>query len=122
MREFIVGGVAYPLIPWLITPYEINGLSSSMSANFNAWHEVARLLAMRAFLQLQDSWRILNKVMWRPDKRKLPFWCVLYFIILSLTVEISCILMLPYLVTMTWVMESNAVSRLIQQAKPCGKT
>ncbi|XWS31531.1 hypothetical protein CRYUN_Cryun23aG0084600 [Craigia yunnanensis] len=51
MREFIVGGVAYPLIPWLITPYEINGLSSSLSTNFNARHEVARLLALRAFLQ-----------------------------------------------------------------------
>ncbi|XP_022771141.1 protein ANTAGONIST OF LIKE HETEROCHROMATIN PROTEIN 1-like [Durio zibethinus] len=87
MREFIVGGAAYPLLPWLITPYEINGLSSFMSINFNASHEVARLLAVRAFLQLKGSWRILNKVMWRPDKRKLPsiilVCCLLHNIIID---------------------------------------
>ncbi|KAK8611802.1 hypothetical protein V6N13_131841 [Hibiscus sabdariffa] len=87
LREFIVGGVAYPLLPWLITPYESNGLSSSKSSNFNARHEVARLLAVRAFLKLKGSWRILNKVMWRPDKRKLPsiilVCCLLHNIIID---------------------------------------
>ncbi|XWS36332.1 hypothetical protein CRYUN_Cryun20dG0076000 [Craigia yunnanensis] len=87
MREFIVGGVAYPLLPWLITPYEINGLLTSMSTNFNARHEVARLLAVTAFLLLKGSWRILNKVMWRPDKRKLPsiilVCCLLHNIIID---------------------------------------
>ncbi|XP_021280328.1 protein ANTAGONIST OF LIKE HETEROCHROMATIN PROTEIN 1 isoform X1 [Herrania umbratica] len=87
MREFIVGGVAYPLLPWLITPYETNDLSSSMSTTFNDKHEAARLLAVRAFLQLKGSWRILNKVMWRPDKRKLPsiilVCCLLHNIIID---------------------------------------
>ncbi|XVF32526.1 hypothetical protein REPUB_Repub17cG0090200 [Reevesia pubescens] len=87
IREFIVGGIAYPLLPWLITPYETNGLLSSMSTNFNARHEVARLLAVTAFLQLKGSWRILNKVMWRPDKRKLPsiilVCCLLHNIIID---------------------------------------
>ena len=69
--EFIVGGVGYPLLPWLITPYESNGLSTFMST-FNSMHEAARLLAMRAFSQVKGSWRILYKVMWRPDKQKLP--------------------------------------------------
>lgn len=87
MREFIVGGVAYPLLPWLITPYGIDSLSSSMATDFNARHEVARLLAVTAFLQLKGSWRILNKVMWRPDKRKLPsiilVCCLLHNIIID---------------------------------------
>ncbi|ONI15265.1 hypothetical protein PRUPE_3G034000 [Prunus persica] len=30
----------------------------------------ARSLAVTAFLQLKGTWRILNKVMWRPDKQK----------------------------------------------------
>ncbi|KAF4370174.1 hypothetical protein F8388_007315 [Cannabis sativa] len=86
IREYIVGGAAYPLLPWLITPYETSGLVSSM-ASFNTKHEAARLLAVRAFSQLKGGWRILNKVMWRPDKRKLPsiilVCCLLHNIIID---------------------------------------
>lgn len=71
IREYIVGGIGYPLLPWLITPYEDIGLSGCISA-FNSAHENVKMLAVRAFSYLKGSWRILNKVMWRPDKRKLP--------------------------------------------------
>ncbi|KAJ8435676.1 LOW QUALITY PROTEIN: hypothetical protein Cgig2_014257 [Carnegiea gigantea] len=37
-----------------------------------AAHEAVKLLAVRALSHLKGSWRILSKVMWRPDKRKLP--------------------------------------------------
>ncbi|KAM7253815.1 hypothetical protein ACFE04_031497 [Oxalis oulophora] len=84
IREYIVGGGSYPLLPWLITPYESKTASIS---NFSASHEAARLLAVKAFLQLKGSWRILNKVMWRPDKRKLPsiilVCCLLHNIIID---------------------------------------
>ncbi|KAL6271573.1 hypothetical protein ACE6H2_028484 [Prunus campanulata] len=70
IREYLVGGVGYPRLPWLITPYESNGLPASISA-LNAVHGAARSLAVTAFSQLKGTWRILNKVMWRPDKRKL---------------------------------------------------
>lgn len=86
IREYIVGGVSYPLLPWLITPDGSDGLLDSMST-FNAMHEAAWLLAVRSFLQLKGSWRILNKVMWRPDKRKLPsiilVCCLLHNIIID---------------------------------------
>lgn len=86
LREYIVGGVGYPLLPWLITPYETNGLSASMPT-FNSLHEATRSLAVKAFLQLKGGWRILSKVMWRPDKRKLPsiilVCCLLHNIIID---------------------------------------
>lgn len=86
IREFVLGGAGYPLLPWLITPYEGNSISASMSF-FNVKHEAARHLAVRAFSQLKGSWRILNKVMWRPDKRKLPsiilVCCLLHNIIID---------------------------------------
>lgn len=86
IREYIVGGVGYPLLPWLITPEVSEGISGSMSA-FNARHEAARLLAVRSFMHLKGSWRILSKVMWRPDKRKLPsiilVCCLLHNIIID---------------------------------------
>ncbi|OVA15514.1 Harbinger transposase-derived nuclease [Macleaya cordata] len=87
IREFIVGGNEYPLLPWLITPYEDNKNLSGSMASFNKKHEAARLLADRAFSQLKGSWRILHKVMWRPDKRKLPsiilVCCLLHNIIID---------------------------------------
>ncbi|KAL0295759.1 UNVERIFIED_CONTAM: protein ANTAGONIST OF LIKE HETEROCHROMATIN PROTEIN 1 [Sesamum angustifolium] len=71
IREYIVGGSSYPLLPWLITPFEGDELSVSMS-EFNSTLETARSASVKAFSQLKGGWRILNKVMWRPDKRKLP--------------------------------------------------
>ncbi|GKV48595.1 hypothetical protein SLEP1_g55393 [Rubroshorea leprosula] len=86
IREFIVGGVAYPLLPWLLTPFETNELSTTLST-FNSIHNTARFLASRSFLHLKGNWRILNKVMWRPDRRKLPsiilVCCLLHNIILD---------------------------------------
>lgn len=91
IREYIVGGIGYPLLPWLITPYESdentsNSSSSSMS-DFNTIHEAARSVAVKAFSLLKGCWRILNKVMWRPDKRKLPsiilVCCLLHNIIID---------------------------------------
>lgn len=86
IREFIVGGTDYPLLPWLITPYEKDGLLSATN-DFSGVHEAARSLALKAFSQLKGSWRILNKVMWRPDKKKLPsiilVCCLLHNIIID---------------------------------------
>ncbi|XP_071741842.1 protein ANTAGONIST OF LIKE HETEROCHROMATIN PROTEIN 1-like [Rutidosis leptorrhynchoides] len=83
IREYIVGGVNYPLLPWLITPYN----ESDEVAGFNKVHEGARSLAVKAFSQVKGRWRILNKVMWRPDKKKLPsiivVCCLLHNIIID---------------------------------------
>lgn len=86
IREYVVGGFGYPLLPWLMTPFETDGISSIQSM-YNDKHGAARLLAVRAFSQLKGSWRILSKVMWRPDKRKLPsiilICCLLHNIIID---------------------------------------
>nr|GMD25078.1 putative nuclease HARBI1 isoform X1 [Ipomoea batatas] len=87
IREYIVGGFGYPLLPWLITPCEEDKELSSTMLDFNAVHETARSLAVKAFSQLKGGWRILSKVMWRPDKRKLPsiilVCCLLHNIIID---------------------------------------
>lgn len=86
IREYVVGGYNYPLLPWLMTPYETNGISDSQSS-FNHRLGDARLLAVTAFSLLKGSWRILSKVMWRPDKKKLPSiiltCCLLHNIIID---------------------------------------
>ncbi|CAN6464864.1 unnamed protein product [Victoria cruziana] len=86
IREYIVGSAAYPLLPWLITPYERESLSTAM-VNFNSKHKPAMLLAQRGLAQLKCSWRILHKAMWRPDKHKLPsiilVCCLLHNIVMD---------------------------------------
>ncbi|XP_010530314.1 PREDICTED: putative nuclease HARBI1 [Tarenaya hassleriana] len=86
VREYVVGGFGYPLLPWLITPHDSENLSDSM-LKFNERHEKAREIGSRAFGQLKGSWRILSKVMWRPDRRKLPsiilVCCLLHNIVID---------------------------------------
>lgn len=89
IREYVVGGCCYPLLPWLMTPYETSGANGILisQSTFNNKHGAAKLLAVRAFSLLKGSWRILSKVMWRPDKRKLPsiilICCLLHNIIID---------------------------------------
>lgn len=86
IREYVVGGFSYPLLPWLITPHDTTGDDPPMLA-FNDRHERVRSVAATAFAQLKGSWRILSKVMWRPDRRKLPsiilVCCLLHNIIID---------------------------------------
>lgn len=86
IREYIMGGVFYPLLPWLMTPHQGNGISAAES-KFTELHEGVRSLAVKAFSLLKGTWRILSKVMWRPDKQKLPslmlVCCLLHNIIID---------------------------------------
>ncbi|XP_020580460.1 protein ANTAGONIST OF LIKE HETEROCHROMATIN PROTEIN 1 [Phalaenopsis equestris] len=86
IREYIVGDSAYPLLPWLMIPFVGKGVSASMSV-FNEKHKAVNLLATSALSQLKGVWRILSKVMWRPDKHKLPsiilVCCLLHNIIID---------------------------------------
>ncbi|KAE9621938.1 hypothetical protein Lal_00032566 [Lupinus albus] len=87
IKEYVVGGYSYPLLPWLITPYETNNGISDSQSTFNHNHRGARLHAVKAFSLLKGSWKILSKVMWRPDKMKLPSiiltCCLLHNIIID---------------------------------------
>ncbi|XP_076949497.1 protein ANTAGONIST OF LIKE HETEROCHROMATIN PROTEIN 1-like [Bidens hawaiensis] len=115
IREFIVGGANYPLLPWLITPYN----ESDEVSGLNAVHEAARSVAVRAFSQLKGSWRILNKVMWRPDKKKLPsiivVCCLLHNII------IDCGDCIEPDVSLSGHHDSGYVEQWCKQADPVGR-
>ncbi|XP_058748728.1 protein ANTAGONIST OF LIKE HETEROCHROMATIN PROTEIN 1-like [Vicia villosa] len=119
MREYVVGGYSYPLLPWLMTPYETNGISDSQFT-FNNKHEAARLLAVRAFSLLKGSWRILSKVMWRPDKRKLPSiiltCCLLHNIVIDCGDTIHLEVALP------GHHDSGYREQYCKQVDPSGKT
>jgi hypothetical protein len=98
IREYIAGDSCYPLLSWLMTPYEGKNLSAPLQS-FNARQKAARLLGTNALARLKGSWRILHKVMWRPDKNKLPsiilVCCLLHNILIDCHDELLPSVQLP---------------------------
>lgn len=91
LREYIIGDAGFPLLPWLLTPYQGKGLSD-IQAEFNKRHSATRLVAQTALARLKDVWRIIHGVMWMPDKNRLPrivlVCCLLHNIIIDMEDEV----------------------------------
>ncbi|KAK6935916.1 Harbinger transposase-derived nuclease domain [Dillenia turbinata] len=87
LGEYIVGDSGFPLLPWLMTPYQGKELSE-YKTEFNKRHFATRVVAQRALARLKEMWRIIQGVMWRPDKHKLPriifVCCLLHNIIIDM--------------------------------------
>lgn len=99
IREYIVGDSGFPLLPYLVTPYEGKELPEP-KAEFNRRHNATRLVAQRAFARLKEMWKIIHGVMWRPDKHKLPriilVCCLLHNIVIDMEDEFQDELPLSY--------------------------
>lgn len=119
IREYIVGGAGYPLLPWLITPCENGDLSSAVS-DFNAIHKAAWSLSVKAFSQLKGGWRILNKVMWRPDKHKLPSIILVCVLLHNIMIDSSDNLCPD--VALSGHHDSGYVEQCCKQLDPQGRT
>ncbi|XP_059315194.1 protein ALP1-like [Lycium ferocissimum] len=91
VREYIVGDSGFPLLPWLLTPYQGKELSES-KAEFNKRHFATRIVAQRALSRLKEVWKMIHGMMWRPDKHKLPRFilvcCILHNIIIDMEDEV----------------------------------
>lgn len=87
LREYIVGDAGFPLLPWLLTPYQGKALSDIQS-EFNKRHFATQMVARRALARLKEMWKIIQGVMWRPDTSKLPriilVCCLLHNIVIDL--------------------------------------
>ncbi|EHA8591844.1 putative protein ALP1-like [Cocos nucifera] len=85
--EYIIGDAGFPLLSWLVTPYQGKDLSDSKT-EFNWQHSATEMVAQRALARLKDTWKIIQGAMWRPDKHRLPriilVCCLLHNIVIDL--------------------------------------
>ncbi|KAM7527822.1 hypothetical protein LguiB_031232 [Lonicera macranthoides] len=91
LREYIIGDLGFPQLPWLMTPYKEKELSE-FELEFNKRHFETRVVAKRALARLKEVWRIIQGNMWRPDKHKLPrvilVCCILHNIAIDMEDEV----------------------------------
>lgn len=91
IREYIIGDSGFPLLPYLVIPYEGNELPEQKD-EFNKRQRATQMVAQRALARLKDSWRIIDGVMWRPDKHRLPriilVCCLLHNIVIDMEDEV----------------------------------
>ncbi|XBH60398.1 hypothetical protein VPH35_115003 [Triticum aestivum] len=57
--EYIIGDAGFPLLPWLLTPYQEEDLSDS-KAEFNRRHNAATTCALKALARFKDTWKYLQ--------------------------------------------------------------
>ncbi|KAG6415468.1 hypothetical protein SASPL_122879 [Salvia splendens] len=92
LTEYIIGDYGFPLLPWLVTPYQGKELSKA-EADFNKRLLATQSVADRALARLKGVWRIIHGEMWRPDRHKLPRFilvcCILHNIIIDMEDGIS---------------------------------
>ncbi|CAI0411411.1 unnamed protein product [Linum tenue] len=86
LGEYIVGDAGFPLLPWLITPFQ--HAAPGHQVDFNKRHSASRSVAKIALARLKEMWRIIHGVMWLPDKNKLPrivfVCCLLHNILIDM--------------------------------------
>ncbi|XP_022849084.1 protein ALP1-like [Olea europaea var. sylvestris] len=90
--EYIIGDTGFPLLPWLLTPYQGKELSES-KVEFNKRLSTTHTVAKRALARLKEGWKMIQGDMWRPDKHKLPRFifvcCILHNIVIDMEDEVS---------------------------------
>lgn len=98
LQEYIVGDAGFPSLPWLLTPYhhhhtnQESEVSESRKLDLNRRISGTRVVAERALARLKDVWKMIEGVMWRPDKHKLPRFilvcCILHNIVIDMEDEV----------------------------------
>uniref|UniRef100_A0A182N990 DDE Tnp4 domain-containing protein n=1 Tax=Anopheles dirus TaxID=7168 RepID=A0A182N990_9DIPT len=61
VSPFLLGDNAYPLLPWLITPYPVKNKLTCVERSFNVYVTKARSCLAKTFERLLGRWKVLNR-------------------------------------------------------------
>ncbi|KAM0866903.1 hypothetical protein ACQ4PT_042342 [Festuca glaucescens] len=86
--EYLIGHAGYPLLPWLLTPYDEENLSDP-KAEFNRRHSAATTCAQKALAMLQEKWKCLQEDVWWPENlqtryKMISACCLLHNIVIDM--------------------------------------
>lgn len=99
LKEYIIGDIGFPLLPWLLTPYRGTNLAE-YKLSFNRRHTATHAVAQKALSRLKETWKIIDGEMWRPDKDRLPriifVCCLLHNITIDLDDEVQKEILFTY--------------------------
>ncbi|KQK07386.1 disease resistance protein RGA2 [Brachypodium distachyon] len=90
--EYIIGDAGYPLLPWLLTPYQLENDLSETKLEFNKRHSEAMAVALKTSARFKDIWKGLHGGTWRPENRD-ELWrairvcCMLHNIVIGMDDE-----------------------------------
>lgn len=86
VREYLVGGSGFQLLPWLMTPYHDEKLTQDQS-EFNKRHLATRLVARQALNKLKSVWGVIDGGKWMPGRDRIPKYilacCILHNIMID---------------------------------------
>uniref|UniRef100_A0ACD5VLL5 Uncharacterized protein n=1 Tax=Avena sativa TaxID=4498 RepID=A0ACD5VLL5_AVESA len=93
--EYIIGDSGYPLRPWLLTPYQLEGdlSDSDYKKEFNKRHsEATAVVVQRALAGLKDTWKCLQGEGWHPRNQRdmvltVGTCCLLHNIVMDMEEE-----------------------------------
>lgn len=88
LGEYIIGDAGYPLLPWLLTPYQGSQLPES-KLDFNKRLLATHLVAHKALARLKEVWKMIKGDLWRPDKHKLPRFILVCCILHNINIDME---------------------------------
>ncbi|WOL15022.1 nuclease HARBI1 [Canna indica] len=88
VREYIIGDPGFPLLPWLLTPFQGVDLSDA-EIEFNKRLSATGVVAQRALARLKGMWKIIEGEMWRPDRHRLPRIILVCCLLHNITIDLE---------------------------------
>lgn len=88
LSEYIIGDFGFPLLPWLVTPYQGKDLSKS-ETDFNKRLLATQVVAHKALAKLKEVWKMIQGEMWRPDRHKLPRFILVCCILHNIAIDME---------------------------------